>query len=189
MGYIATDLARVPSSGFEWYVFLLEDRWNDDLRRELVENFQILAAEVGPSALVVRGSQPEQFYDQVFAHYALHERGFEARRFPLPALLITDTPPSEIEGHPDKLENAKMVLLPLESNYIRPGSITAILREVANTLRDSDSIKALQSLDKSRIEKRWGWITRYFNFKPSFLGFEVDVDQILNDLFLNRKTS
>ena len=59
MGYIATDLARVPAAGFRWYVFLLEDNWNDQLREELSRNFEGLAAEAGPEVLVIKGSEPQ----------------------------------------------------------------------------------------------------------------------------------
>ncbi len=184
MGYIATDLARIPATGFKWLVFLLEDRWNDLLRKELSENFEVLAAEVGPDALVIRGAEPQQFYDQVFNQYALHDRGFDRERFPFPFLLITDIPPTDFEGDLEEMQRAKMVLLPLAENYVRPGSITSILREVSRTLRTKESIDSLESLDRSKIQKHWGWITRYFDLKPNFLGFAIDLDEIINGLFI-----
>ena len=78
-----------------------------------------------------------------------------------------------------------MILIPLGENYAHPGSITAILREVSASLRDEDSIDLLESLDPSKIEHHWGWITRYFDLKPNFFGFGVDLDQVINELFID----
>ena len=65
MGFVATDLATVPVDPRDsWYLFLLEDNWQDDLRRQLADNFMNLAREVGPHSLVVRGAHTESFYSQ-----------------------------------------------------------------------------------------------------------------------------
>lgn len=187
MGYIATDLARVPGIGFEWYVFLLEDSWNDDLRRELSDNFENLAKEVGPKALVVRGAEPQSFYDQVFYKYALHKQGFEGRDFPLPALLIADMPPMKIRENKEWMQKAKMILLPLAIEYRRPESIADFLKKVAQLIQDPETFDALNVLDRTRIERKWGWLSRYLILKPNFYGFGVDLNQIIEDIFLQRK--
>ncbi len=183
MGYIATDLARVPGIGFEWYVFLLEDSWNNDLRRELSENFENLAKEVGPKALVVRGAEPKSFFDQVFYEYALRNRGLEGRDFPLPALLIADTPPMEIREDKERILEAKMILLPLAPEYRRLGSITDFLRKVAQSVQDPEAFDALNALDRTGIERKWRWLSQYLILKPNFHGFGVDLNQIIEDIF------
>jgi hypothetical protein len=188
MGFIATNLARVPSgAACQWYLFLLEDNWQDQFRRELADNFPNLAREVGARALVVRGANPEHFYDQVFYKYALRDRGMKQESFALPALLITDTPPTEIKEDRSRVERAKIIILPLAEHYRRAGSISDLLRDVARAMRDPNSFKALDSLEKTELDRCWGWMTRYFELKPQFLGFTIQLDNMIEDLFFPQR--
>jgi len=179
VGYLATDIARIPG-GFEWFVFLLEDDWSDALRKEFADNFQNLAKEVGPKALVVRGIEPGSFAAELLATYALdHDVSAERR---LPALLIADTPPKDVKENDPRMEKVKMVLLPLAEQYVRPGSVTDLLRSVARTVKDPNALKSLEVLDKRRIERHWGWLNRYAELKPNFMGFGVNINAILGDI-------
>lgn len=40
MGYLTTDIARIPSTGFDWYIYVLSDGWIDPLRDEMDKNFR-----------------------------------------------------------------------------------------------------------------------------------------------------
>jgi hypothetical protein len=131
--------------------------------------------------LVVRGVDPIDFYDQVFATYALGADEPDKRR--LPALLITDTPPTDINEDRSRLENAKMVVLHLWEHYQGHGAVTDVLRKLALTVKEPNAFKSLQALDKEKIKKYWGWLTSYLELKPSFFGFGVNINAILDDLF------
>ena len=48
MSYEASSLATVPSTGFSWYVFFVESRWNDPIKQQLRANFETLGQRVGP---------------------------------------------------------------------------------------------------------------------------------------------
>lgn len=182
MGFTATDLARVPSTGYNWFIFLLEDGWDDPLRRELSGSFKKLAGEVGPTALVVQGADPKSFYDQVFYDYALRDLQSEPEHRALPALLITDTPPTEIREDRSIVERAKMVLLPLSKGYARAGSITEVLKELVIVVRSPDAFDSLMELDKEKIRAKWLKLLKYFELKPSFYGFGLDLDKIIRDI-------
>ena len=182
MGYIATDLARVPKGDYDWYIFLLEDGWNDDLRSELSDNFRTLARQVGPSALVVQGADPLPFYDQVFYEYALQELQTETDYHALPALLITDTPPSEIREDRTRVESAKMLLMPLSKRYVRAGSITDILKELVSAIKKPEAFEALQTLDEQGMKTHWCRLLSYFELKPSFFGFGLNVNKIIEEI-------
>lgn len=177
MGYLATNIARIPSEGFDYFLFLLEDDWSDDLRREFAENFDTLAKEVGTDTLVIRGSDRTAFSYAIFEAYDLDMHTV------LPALFITDTAPNKIGEGTKKLANAKAIVISLENQYTRPGSVTKLLRHAANTLRDKEAIESLKSLDRSRIEQRWGWL-RYFELKPNFVGFGLNINQIVEKMLL-----
>ena len=177
MGYLATSIMRIPSEGFDYYLFLLEDNWNDELRREFSDNFENLAREVGTDTLVVRGTDRTAFSYAVFERYDINMHTV------LPALIITDTAPTKIGEGSERLKKAELIVIPLENQYTQHGSITRILKEVASTLRDKEAIDSLESLDKSRIKRKWGWL-RYFELKPNFAGFGINVNQILEDALL-----
>ena len=159
---------------------MLEDRWQDDFRREFSDNFKPLSVEVGPGKLVVIGGNPQEFYNSVFLRYALYLQGYESERFPLPALLIADRHPEEIKVIDGEI-NAKVMLFPLEEKYLRPGSVSAFLRELCFALKSEEANKVLERLDKSGIQKQWGWINKYFELKPNFFGFGINVNGILED--------
>jgi hypothetical protein len=55
MSYEASSLATIPSTGFSWYVFFVESKWNDPIKQQLRANFEMLGQRVGPTTLVVRG--------------------------------------------------------------------------------------------------------------------------------------
>jgi hypothetical protein len=186
MGYLATDIARIPSEGYEWYIFLLEDGWNDDLRRELTENFLNFVREVGPNVLVVRGTEPRDFRNALFDRYVLH-RDYPDRSLPLPAILVSNLSPSAMNGKPEAMEAAKIILFPLDRQYLRPSSITNFLQQVAQAAQDTRSFDALESLDEVELERRWGWITEYFDLKPNFFGFGLNLNKVMDRLFLKSK--
>jgi hypothetical protein len=159
---------------------LLEDNWSDALRQELADNFQNLARETGPKTLVVRGLRPGSFAAQVLASYALdHDVSARPR---LPALLIVDRLPNEVKGHDPRAEGVRMILLPLADQYVRPGSVTDLLLNVAKTLKNPNGVKSLDLLDKRSIEMHWGWLVRYADLKPNFMGFGVNINAILRDM-------
>ncbi len=183
MGFVATDLATVPiDPRYSWYLFLLEDHWQDDLRRQLADNFMNLAREVGSNSLVVRGAHPEQFYSQVLYEYALSDR-MDRREKILPAILVTDTPPRELRHNDAAVPGARIALFPLASMAARPADLTAFLQVLCATVRSPEAMEDLKRLDKDDARRRWGWITRYLELKPSFFGFGVDIDAMIDDFW------
>lgn len=184
MGHVASNLALIPSAGYhgkyEWFIFMLEDRWRDDLRSEFSENFMTLSTEVGTENLVVIGSDRKQFYNDAFLHYALYLRGFDSEHFPLPALLISNKHPEEVKVKDGEI-NANVMIFPIENQYIKPGSISAFLRELCYALKDKEANKALEKLDETEIKKHWGWINKYFDLKPNFMGFGININAILEE--------
>jgi hypothetical protein len=65
MGYIASHIATVPSTGFKWYLIFLEGPFADEIKKEIDAHFLTLAREVGRDVLVVRGFDPTAFRESV----------------------------------------------------------------------------------------------------------------------------
>lgn len=179
----ATDLVQVPAnSEYHWYVFLLEDRWDDELRRQLRDNFFTLADEVGPRALVVKGG--ERFYDFAQKVYELYRPDTHAyQSLHTPALLITDIAPADLQEDPDRLGQTKTILLPLGERYREATSIVPTLRKVVEAIKDPQAIASLENPYENSLEGYWGWLPRYFELKPNFFGFGVNLNSMIEDLY------
>lgn len=191
MGYLASDVASVEGKErrFDRYVFLLDPGWPDDRRREILENFDNFSAAIGKRALAVRGLYPEHFSAEVLETYGLMG---EVREGVLSlALLISDVAPSEAIAKRNSQIKPRSVVLHLAELYKGPGSIADLLREVARVVKETDALTVLDSMDRSHIENRWGWVTRYVELKPSFFGFGVNVNNVIDDVLLqiSRRTS
>lgn len=175
MGYIASlNVAKVPASGYEWYIFLLEDDWRDNLRQELSDNFHILAEAVGDRSLVVRGAKREQFSGEVFATY-----GIKVTK--LPALLLTNISPSAASQDASSSKDVRAIVISLERRYDHAGSISQLLRKIVETLKEPEAMEALEKLDRSKIERRWGWL-RMLELKPNFCGFGVNLNAVVDEV-------
>lgn len=184
MTMVASDIATIPTSGFSWYVLFLEDTFNDPIKSELSSNFLELGREVGEEVLVIRGFDPNKFYDSAYETVTLYDDEWR-RRMTRPALLISDTAPKLLLEESAKLRAAKLILIPLAPFRSKPpGSITEMLRDLVSALRDEDALRALEQLEPGTLQKGWGWFSEYSDLKPNFMGFGVNVNAVLDDLLL-----
>jgi hypothetical protein len=180
MGFMARSVARIPATGYEWYVTVLEDAWRDSISEELRTNFEPFVAKTGPSVLVVRGLNPEPFSYEVLRAYGL------AAEPTMPALLISDASPSEVEKRRVQGANVKTIVIPLRTRKSAGGTVQSVLAEVVKALQDKEALDALQGLDRSQVEKKWGWL-RMLELKPNFMGLGLNVNQALEDFVFRSK--
>ena len=127
MGYSATNIATVPTTSgegkhYNWFVFFLPGPFDNQIRNEILNNFFRLSTQVGTENLFVTGTNIDEFHSDVLLRYALYLKGYDRNNIPLPALLVTDTAPSEVvvtEGqinakilffHPDNRKIVKVVI-------------------------------------------------------------------------------
>jgi hypothetical protein len=189
MGFTATDIARIPAPGYEWYVFILDDTGDDGFRQEIRRNFDYLVDLTGgPTAMIIKGTDQRSFFKQVYNKYRFELRGFDPEKFPLPALFVTDTSPAKVEEDRHNLDKAKMMVFPMQARYLRAGDITAFYKDLAITLRDNDAIVALEKLDTNKVREKWNWLDHYVEFKPNFFGFEIQVNKMIEDLFFSKRS-
>lgn len=181
MSMIASDIATIPASGFSWYVLFLEENWNDPIKAELSGNFVEFGREVGPDVLVIRGFDPNEFYASAYEAFSLCD-GEWSERMKRPALLVSDTAPKLLLTEPAKLRAAKLILLPLAPFRTKPpGSVIELLRHLVAALRDDNAVTALKSLEPGALRKGWGWLSKYVELKPNFMGFGVNLNAALDD--------
>lgn len=179
MGLVARSIASIPAGDYTWYVILLEEDWKDTISAEVRDNFDTLVRKAGPNALVVRGLEKEPFSDEVLQAYDLKGEP------QMPALVVSDTTPFDALRRPRGSTIPTTIVIPLRIRGDAKGSVRDVLSGLAGALRNNDP-KALRALDKSKLEKNWGWL-RWLELKPNFWGVGLNVNEIVEDLFFRTK--
>src|SRR5262249_39672585 len=99
-----------------------------------------------------------------------------------PALIVTNCHPSDALATAENLENGKVMIFPLGELYEEHKSIAGFLAKLVDALKQEDAVKALETVDGSKLEKGWGWLSRYLKMEPGFFGFHVKLDKAMKDV-------
>ena len=67
------------------------------------------------------------------------------------------------------------------------GDISVFLSQLLDALSKEDAFKALEDEEQSGLEKFWGWLSRYVEMKPGFIGFSADLNTAIDDIFAKAK--
>jgi len=188
MGYIASHIATVPSTGFQWYLIFLEGPFADEIKKEIDAHFFTLAKEVGKEVLVVRGFDPTAFRDSVLEAPAFFNEK-SRKRAAFPSLIVPNRVPTEAVSDANVLEKGKVMIFPLADVYREHKSIAPFLSDLLMALKQEDAIKALDNLDTSKLQKGWGWLGRYFKMEPGFFGFNLKLNSAIKDLLAKARPS
>jgi len=182
MSMVASDIGTIPASGFNWYVLFLQDDYDDPINYELSSNFLVLGREVGRDVLVVRGYDSNEFYTSTYEAITLYDVEWQDK-MARPALLISDTAPRLLLQERAKLHAAKLILIPLAPFRTKPqGSVIDLLRRLVTALKDEDAVNALTALEPNAFKRGWGWLSRYAELKPNFMGFGVNLKPMIDDI-------
>lgn len=168
MGYAARTLATVPRQGFDWYVFYVEDSFDDELRRQLRANFDQLAKQVGPDALVVKALDP----DEMAIEWGL--LGVTP-----PGLVVADHVPTYGEERA-----GRRIELGLQAEFAKSHSIVGLLQQLVKALNDPEAMAVLDDAhaEPGRLRTFWGWVAEYAELKPNFMGFGINGNAIIAQL-------
>jgi hypothetical protein len=181
MSYIASHLATVPSSGFRWYLIFIECPFVDEVQKEIDTHFHRLGQEAGRDALVVRGYQGSQFTTSLFEAPAFSDDRWRARA-KFPSLIVSSVPPRDALGSAAALDSGKVIIFNLREIYDEKKSLAGFLAELVAALAKDDALAALDDLDPGRLERGWGWLSKYVKMEPGFFGFNVRLDKALKDI-------
>ncbi len=187
MGYIASHVATVPSTGFKWYLIFLEGPFADEIKKEIDAHFLTLAREVGRDVLVVRGLDPTAFRESVLEAPAFFDEKWR-RRAAFPSLIVTNRVPSDAVSDANVLEKGKVMIFPLADIYREHKSIAQFLTDLLQALKQEDTIEALDDLDGNKLQKGWTWLGRYFKMEPGFFGFNVKLNSAIKELLARSRT-
>ena len=181
MSYIANHLATVPTSGYRWYLVFIECPFVDAVHKEIDTHFQRLGQEAGKDALVVRGYPGSGFVGSVFEASAFFDERWRVRA-KFPSLIVSNIPPSEALSSAAKLDSGQVMIFNLQEIYDEKKSLASFLSDLVSALSKDDSLSALQDLDPGKLERGWGWLTKYMKLEPGFFGFNVRLEKVIKDL-------
>jgi hypothetical protein len=134
VGYKLTSLVHLPlEEDVEMYAFSIgDDLWDGGLGEVVRKNFDNIAREIGPRAIIV-GALTEEFHGEVVEKY-LGRHHHELKNM-MPAILVTDS-------HPDRLTDRSLrVLIPLRDAHSHYSILDDFLSDLAAFVRgDSDRL-------------------------------------------------
>jgi hypothetical protein len=168
MSYIASHVATIPSTGFQWYLIFLEGPFADEIKKEIDTHFLTLAREVGRDVLVVRGFDPTAFRESLMEAPAFFDETWRERAA-FPSLIVTNRAPSDAVSDANVLEKGKVMIFPLADLYREHKSIAGFLTDLLHALKQEDTLEALDNLDGNQLQKGWGWLSRYFKMSRASL--------------------
>ena len=136
---------------------------------------------------MIRGFDPTVFRDSVFEAPAFHDQKWhELAKFP--SLLVTNRAPSAAVRDANILDKGKVMIFPLREIYDEHKSLAGFLSDLVAALRNEDAIASLDSLDRTKLQRSWGSLGKYFKAEPEFLGFGVDLKLAIGDLLAHKGT-
>jgi hypothetical protein len=181
MTYVASHVGTVPARGFEWYLIFLEGSFADEIKKEIDAHFVTLGREIGENNLAVRGFDPATFRESVFEADAFNNVKWN-ERVKFPSLIVTNRAPSDALSDANILESGKVMVFPLAELYREQKSLAGFLSELVEALKKEDAMAALESVDGKKLEKGWGWLSKYFKMEPGFFGFSLKLNDAIRDL-------
>jgi hypothetical protein len=189
MGLMVHSLGKLPADyERDYYIYLLDYDWYEDLGEVLDKNFSRMAALASANdAVVLRGTNGSHFGDEVLSWH--HINGEESDEL-LPAILITTRHPREFRDYNHKeREQSKdrMLLIPLRKACKSSGDVVNLIEKI---FRDIRAKKALTDFEVAREMSRGkkGALVDALILEPNVAGVGVNLNYIINFL-LGRKGS
>jgi hypothetical protein len=169
MGYALSTLGNLPvQDEISLYIFVVGSSWKDEAYQAIEDNFMALAKQIGPTAVIAKGFEPEVWSSQVCDKYL--GKSTETLYDVFPALLLTDS-------HPDRLiETSMRLLVPLRDAQKRFGGAAAFFDALSEFARTRNPSFLARFEEKSTIgSKAWSVL----ELKPSFFGFGINIKELV----------
>ncbi len=141
VGLMIHSLCDLPLAGTrDFYVYLLDYGWDEQLTRELYSNFQKMAEIASKyGAVVLQGTVGHHFADEVLSWH--HVNGRDATGL-LPAILVTTRHPRAFrEGGWD---SARLLLIPLRGVCRSPAEVAPLLEQLFADIRQKRELSHFQ---------------------------------------------
>jgi len=171
MGYTLSTLARLPlDEENEFYIFILggNANWKGGILQTIYDNFDTLAKEIGPHAIIAKGLNPREWTREISEKYFADIR--EIDRY-FPAILITNSHPDNFDG--DSLR-ILISLKNIEDNYEN-------IEQFFDLLTNFIGRKDQRFIDIAKDKVKWlDIINDSIDLKPNFLGFGINLNSLIS---------
>ncbi len=169
MGYALSTLGNLPvQDEISLYIFVVGLPWKGETYQAIEDNFMELAKQIGPTAVIAKGFEPEMWSSQVCDKYL--GKSTETLYDVFPALLLTDS-------HPERLsEDSMRLLVPLRDAQTRFGGTAAFFYALTEFARNRNPSFLARFEEKPTIgSKAWSVL----ELKPNFFGFGVNIKELV----------
>jgi hypothetical protein len=177
MGYLLNRLGNLPDDDtVKYYLFLLRESFNTPLLETIDRNFGEIAKAIGDDAIYAVGLNQQEWLHEVASTY-LGENWPEYLPL-LPALLITDKHPDEVDA------NSLRLFMPLHDVDKRFGNMDQFLGQVTRFVRGENN-KFLESFRKKGDV--FDETRKIFKFELGVAGFKIDLGELISQMRVERK--
>jgi len=187
MGLKISSLDAFPvEAKLKFYVYFLDYGWDDELSKAMYSNFDKLSQSAERSASVVmQGMHREHFANEVLSWHSINQENAEEL---LPAILITDTNPRELQqSNQDNIDQkfaknisdvvpGRFVILPLKNACSSASEVTTLLRSISNCLESNSILKDFKIVKD--LKKRAVGFADVFIAQPSAFGIGIDLKKL-----------
>lgn len=171
MGYLLSSLANLPyNEKYDFYLFILggNANWQGGILETVSKNFEILAKEIGPNAIIAKGLNPREWTYEISEIY--FGKNIQLDKF-FPGFLITNS-------HPEKFDKDSMRILislhQVETHYKNIDHFLNVMTDYV-THKNEDFLKY--------IENNINWIKEINNavdLKPNVMGIGVNFNSLIS---------
>lgn len=177
MGYMLSSLGKLPiEEDVEFYIFVINGGWRGGLAEIISQNFEGIARDIGPQAVIAKGFEGPFWSAEIFEKY-LGEKYTALFRF-LPALLITDS-------HPERLKPESMrLLIPLQEVEERFGNFDHFFSSLIRFVRDNDTEFLERFKDGTNMSDE---ALEIVELKPNLFGIGINLNHVIKKIRNSRK--
>lgn len=173
MGYILNQLGNLAvDDTVKKYIYIAKPSYQDDLSEQITRNFFEIAKEIGDNAVILAGTHPNLWLDQVGTTY--FGKDWPLYEDLMPALIITDSHPEEVTAESERIV---IPLARIDDMYDKNWSrFFVLLTEYArgeNTRLKDRLQSATDAFDKAN---------KIISIKPSFLGISINFNEIISSI-------
>jgi hypothetical protein len=163
-----SSLGSLPiEPGIDFYVFVVDGHWKGGLIQVVNDNFERIAREIGPKAIIAKGFEESLFSDEVCEKYL--GKGYQTILHKTPALLITDSHPSKLTSDSTRL------FVPLEEVKERFGTFDKFFNLLVQFVRNRNE-EFLNQFKKRETLVGFDIV----ELKPNFMGVGLNLNALID---------
>ena len=177
MGYSLSSLAKLPyDKDNDFYIFLLGSAYyNGGLLEKLCNNFDLLAKEIGPNAVIAKGFNIKEWTLEISQKYFKDIQGIYEY---FPGILITNSHPDDFD------DNSVRILISLKQVDEKFANIEQFFDLLINFVRKKDD----EFIKYAKGKIHWvDKVNESVDLKPNVIGFGININALIRNFKKTKK--